>query len=70
MVVVSCWLRLKPAAQVRHVWRDLPLVVLQFGLCHPVVGVVLGGGGVGIADRGTDLRDVVAVTCEGKWELD
>ena len=55
----------------RHVRRDLPLVVtVQFGLCHPVVGVVLGGGGVGIADRGTDLRDVVAVTCEGKWELD
>merc|ERR1719323_2259013 len=62
VVVVCCWLALKPAAQVWHVRRDLPLVVLQFGLCHPVVGVVLGGGGVGIADRGTDLRDVVAVT--------
>ena len=63
-------LALKPAAQVRHVRRDLSLVALQFGFCHPVVGVVLGGGRVWIADRRTDLRDVVAVTCEGKWELD
>ena len=36
---------------------------MDLGLGHPVVGVILCSWGVGIADGGAYLRDVVAVTC-------
>ena len=35
---------------------------MDLGLRHPVVGVILCSRGVGIADGGAYLRDVVAVT--------
>jgi hypothetical protein len=37
------------------------LLLMQIRLGQAVVGVVLGGRGVGVADRRADLRDVVAV---------
>ena len=42
---------------------------MELRLGHPIVGVILCSWGVGIADGGAYLRDVVAVTCEkGNWE--
>ena len=37
---------------------------MELRLGHPIVGVILCSRGVGIADGGAYLRDVVAVTCE------
>ena len=41
---------------------------MDLGLGHPVVGVILCSWGVGIADGGAYLRDVVAVTWGEKLE--
>ena len=66
VVVRQLGIRLKP--EVRHVGWELPspcalTLLVELRLGHPIVGVILCSWGVGIADGGAYLRDVVAVTC-------
>ena len=43
---------------------------LQLGLHHSgLVAVVLGGGGVGVADGGAHLGDVVPIACKEKHSV-
>ena len=67
VVVRQLSVRLQP--EVRHVGRGVPspralALLVDLGLGHPIVGVILCSWGVGLTDGGAYLRDVVAVTCE------